>query len=686
MIDRMTSLLTGDATPETDTDRMWIEEMNAIRDAGGFIDVPTDLPDPMSPEELAWHLSDEDDESEDPETKSILKNPPRFDWYGRDGDRDGQVQDGTPFERVSRSNSHNAIGGVRRKPIHRTRLRDMPFPFVPAPSGEVDAAPKFSSSVQDGKSLRRSIRSSTGTLGHRTPKPAVFNADAIDGNGDGTVQDGTIHERPAVPRARAARELLSAAKKRSIFSHGAKKPKGPVPAKPRKPSAGMGVSDEIRSPHTIIPKLGAIANLFKKKDFETIVEGMPHMAPFGGHRGKDDGAHPAILALRAKMEKAVEKYGPLDTTDQMHAALAKVFPNADINLNMAVHLGMNPVEDFSAADSFRFSQPNTVGQIKQTLKVSNEEARQIHQRILRAHTIGLLNLGEQYPEAASRISLLGALPHDPKDPTLALVGGDARNAGQIVLALDPVNISLVEQQILSPNELGNMDIFYAATLAGAFQPPEEKLGGTSVSSFVSDSDIDALALATVIHEWGHVTGANQAAKRMKSEVDRTGGFWKIAATNDPVKLPSDLSEPAKSLIEELISTRSQNVPAFQDAVKKIAKQPDQLHQRLQALGIPVPDDFLQQTKADYERYATQVLQQVMEGHMIINYMDRLSELTDGLHHENNPSVGALGTYGMSHPEEAAAEIFLAHQLGLDLESMIPASMGQYMHDRVKEKR
>lgn len=58
----------------------------------------------------------------------------RFDWYGRDGDLDGQVQDGTEYQRRSRSLTHLRYSRNARKPVpmSRLRLRDMPFPLPPS--------------------------------------------------------------------------------------------------------------------------------------------------------------------------------------------------------------------------------------------------------------------------------------------------------------------------------------------------------------------------------------------------------------------------------------------------------------------------------------------------------------------------------------------------------------------------
>lgn len=56
----------------------------------------------------------------------------RRDRFARDGDLDGQVQDGTPFERRSRTLSHRAIGRRRAAELRRRylRLRDLPEPTL----------------------------------------------------------------------------------------------------------------------------------------------------------------------------------------------------------------------------------------------------------------------------------------------------------------------------------------------------------------------------------------------------------------------------------------------------------------------------------------------------------------------------------------------------------------------------
>jgi hypothetical protein len=56
----------------------------------------------------------------------------RRDRFARDGDLDGQIQDGTPYERRSRTLSHRAIGRRRAAELRRRylRLRDLPEPTV----------------------------------------------------------------------------------------------------------------------------------------------------------------------------------------------------------------------------------------------------------------------------------------------------------------------------------------------------------------------------------------------------------------------------------------------------------------------------------------------------------------------------------------------------------------------------
>lgn len=57
-------------------------------------------------------------------------NAKRFDWFSRDGDLDGDVQDGTPWHRRSRSIAHLRIGKTPSRRPRRMRLRDLPFPLA----------------------------------------------------------------------------------------------------------------------------------------------------------------------------------------------------------------------------------------------------------------------------------------------------------------------------------------------------------------------------------------------------------------------------------------------------------------------------------------------------------------------------------------------------------------------------
>ena len=70
------------------------------------------------------------------QTEDVPESKMRFDYFARDGDLDGMVQDGTPNERRSRTLTSRTIGR-RKKPVTRTRLRDLPFPYPETPTPEV---------------------------------------------------------------------------------------------------------------------------------------------------------------------------------------------------------------------------------------------------------------------------------------------------------------------------------------------------------------------------------------------------------------------------------------------------------------------------------------------------------------------------------------------------------------------
>lgn len=57
---------------------------------------------------------------------------PRYDRFARDGDFDGRIQDGTRYERGSRTLSHRTIGRRRQAELRRRylRLRDLPDPSM----------------------------------------------------------------------------------------------------------------------------------------------------------------------------------------------------------------------------------------------------------------------------------------------------------------------------------------------------------------------------------------------------------------------------------------------------------------------------------------------------------------------------------------------------------------------------
>ena len=68
----------------------------------------------------------------------------RRDRFARDGDLDGQVQDGTPYQRPSRTLSHRAIGRRRAAELRRRylRLRDLPEPSLVPDEVTEDEMPK----------------------------------------------------------------------------------------------------------------------------------------------------------------------------------------------------------------------------------------------------------------------------------------------------------------------------------------------------------------------------------------------------------------------------------------------------------------------------------------------------------------------------------------------------------------
>jgi hypothetical protein len=65
-------------------------------------------------------------------SKSLDEKAGGRDRFARDGDLDGQVQDGTPYQRPSRTLSHRTIGRRRAAELRRRylRLRDLPEPTV----------------------------------------------------------------------------------------------------------------------------------------------------------------------------------------------------------------------------------------------------------------------------------------------------------------------------------------------------------------------------------------------------------------------------------------------------------------------------------------------------------------------------------------------------------------------------
>lgn len=674
MLDRQANLLAGRATPSTATDATWVLEMNAILDAGGLISVPTDLPDPISRSDADWHLAVDDDESE---VKSVLKNPARFDWYGRDGDFDGQVQDGTPFERASRSNSHNAIGRGKRKLVRRLRLRDLPFPFsppnVPKEKPPVAAHP-------EAKSALRPIRSSA--IG-RAIKPAKFDPDAIDGDNDGNVQDNTRFERPAGARAPKVRTVvLASGKKKNTGgkpSGGRVTPKKDAPTK-IEPFRSRGRRDDVGSPNDLnSQRLKQLEFIGATKPPSAISEFFAKYAPFGGHRSKADGPHPALRRALFKLHKAAkDKYGELDTVAEMEAALKKAFPNAEVYLGPEVGLFRLDPRRVSAVDSYQITAPNLIAAIRRVGNVDDVTAREMLPRVQRSVALSLLGLAEQHPEVAEHVGYAG-LTLAERPNILAFVAGDPRDHRKLAITFDPS--ALIAEAVKDPDhqDLLRKDRFFAGVITGSYWPPNEAdLGVTSLAGITSDSDLDAIVAATAMHEWGHATGMRFVQEVVMPDMELIG-FDNILFGDGPVD--TSKAEWLAGLVDYLQGLRPEIEDIVESGSKKLAKMPFDLNKRMTTLGMPVPGNWMKATEDQRIAMSREVLRQTVRSGIMTTILLTTSDSATN-RDMSNLALRSLGTYGLSLKEEAAAEMYLAWKLGLSLYDIVSQGDDPIMHYRI----
>ena len=754
MISRMTDLIAGNVQPETGTDQMWLDEMNQIADEGGFVSVPTDIPDPMTDEEFDWNLADTD------VAEKALRPPPHFDWYGRDADMDGIVQEGTPFERASRSNSANVI--KRRRRIHRMRLRDMPFPFEPSPpptnNTPAAAAPPTAlnpvpAAIPD-KPLTPvpistpEVKSLLATIGNRINnrrrrfRPAVFNPDAIDGNSDGTVQDGTAFERPATPHvASAVTEAVTAAKpaewekpwrghpqsprrprpperwrpaadwaeafpegffegpsRRALRSSGARRSivgaakeklkKTPAP-EPTTPFVAIGRFDGVRSPRFLgsESKLDAIRGSYRKADLQTISEFVKANAPFGGHRSKHDGPHPAAKTLVEAMHKSADKrFGPLDTLDQMHAALQKAFPNAQIGIGHALDNGTK-FEKVAANESFRIEQHDHVKRIIAEFKVDRAEAQKMYEDFTRSYTKSMLALGSNHPEMVKDLTYVGFMGYNPKETILAFVAPDQRTPGKFVMATNPIALMHQGMQDPHPHELSSGDAYLVGIASGAIVPKNvRELGATSISSIVSDSDLDTWVAATMIHEFGHLAGDHIVAQRVVPELGGEANIRKILFGDSvrdhvpPTKISPEAAHVMKTIIKEY---RPIAQSPYEVGSMRLARNPEDLKKRLIRMGVTPPPNLEKLSVDQRLEWAKEVLATAITSTIIGEMPGMIKE--QGQRTFENPAIRTLGTYGLTNIEEAAAESFLASYLGLKLDDIVDTSKDPFMRARVRQR-
>jgi hypothetical protein len=672
MLTRQADLLAGRAEPTTATDQIWLAEMNEILDAGGFIAVPTDLPDPMSRKDADRHLSLDDDEV----AVKSMRRPARFDWYGRDGDYDGRVQDGTPFERRSRSLSHTTIGGKRRKLVRRLRLRDLPFPFAP-PVVSADKPPV--AAKPEEKSLQR--------IGRRRIR-AVFDPNASDGDNDGKVQDNTQFERPA--RASAPKRTVAlASKKPGGRPGGGGKPAPKMKREAIAPFRARGRRDDVGSPKEFASRIQELRQAVQNGLNPTAVSDfLRKHAPFGGHRSKADGPHPAMTRLIAELTKiAKDKHGPLNTPEELEAALKKAFPNADIGIGDTVaqfpddYLTAPP----TAKEQFAFVTPNMVGAVRRVGQLNQDTARQMLAKTQRSVALAMLGLAEQHPEVAERVGYVGLTIGPEKEGTAAFVTGDPRDHHRIAIAFDPAQ--MVREATYEPDaiNLANRDRFFASIAAELYWPdPNDKekwaeLGATGTIGFVADSDLDSVVFGTAIHEWGHAAGMTILLDDVLPGLEAIG-YDDLMFGNGPV----DVS-PApwlKDLADSFVSERAEFQRQLNETSAKLARIPYDLLQRMKTQGIPEPGDWMKMKEPQRLAYAEEVIKQQMRSAVLSGILTGMSFGAGPVRTRDNKALRSLGTYGLSKHEEAAAEMYAAWKLGVRLEDIVSRFDDPDMYERL----
>lgn len=226
------------------------------------------------------------------------------------------------------------------------------------------------------KAARRTL-GALGGGGKRRLRPAAFNRDAEDADGDGLVQEGTTQERAAVPLAPKKPSRIDTIDLTADFNRpGQQKKKKPKPKQtPEERAAELARREERRQlDEARRQSVNQRMREHREQELETRRERVAarRQVDFTPPSGKSS-PRQLLEERRARVEK---RHGKIDNAGQAWAAFDKVYPNLKtMDLPLGKNRLVNPQDPLTPAD--------------------------------KGLVYSLLDLGDRYPETAKSISGFG---------------------------------------------------------------------------------------------------------------------------------------------------------------------------------------------------------------------------------------------------------------------------------------
>lgn len=623
MTDRMIALLSGDAQPESDWDRMILNEMLSIS-ARGFIHVPSDLPDPIDDEQYRAAL----DLGETMSSKGLPGRIGRarnavFDPNAQDGDGDLRVQDDTPFERPAPPRQPKRVTAAVRRVLGRGEP-------IPKPS-------ESRATERETTPLRRRL-----PLGRRSGPQWVAGGPGIELTGSLNGARNTVID-PHLPNPQEQQQVINRLK---TMQNAKTNEKGRAEA------------------------------LKKLRDYGA------KWFPFGLHRGPEDGPHPAAQQMVERYSSLAEKYGELKTVDQMESALRKAFPGADVSL--VAGFRYEGIEEGNIRKRTRFRSDDVVKALVDRHGLSAEEAAKVREEILRHYTTTLLGLREEYPDTAKRLRSIGLIHSDENRDESAYLMQSEFDPTQNNLMLNPLQVYAGYLASKDTEQMATWDLVAMLNLVSSQNP-----SGPNLGTIVSDSDLAAHTATTITHEWGHLRGSEHVEKALTNLGLGPEELRKILFADGDVPTVQDLiakglTPSQASEIRKLVKPyRSFKKPANK-MVEALAKDKHLLWKRLKESGKKIDEDAVK-SMSESERLAlaAPLIQNQLLGTVMFDLHDALAQFGNFRDRDENPMIRMIGNYASSHPEEAAAEGFLAAAMGLDTTTVISPT-DDFFHSRRKK--